>query len=134
MKVNVRGAVYIGFDVSEIKQSHGVELDPSCAQTRASTADGTVASDATRHPSVPITAHYVSPRRMGHLFQDGDSFEPDQRPCSRRASGRNNQVTSPNANKPPAVAIARSPGKTTCVTYQIELVNETSSSARAVIA
>lgn len=32
MKVNVRGIVYIGFDVSEIKQSHGVELDPALEQ------------------------------------------------------------------------------------------------------
>lgn len=32
MKVNVRGIVYIGFDVSEMKQSHGVELDPALEQ------------------------------------------------------------------------------------------------------
>lgn len=32
MNVNVRGIVYLGFDVSEIKQSHGVELDPALEQ------------------------------------------------------------------------------------------------------
>lgn len=32
MKVNVRGIVYLGFDVSEVKQSHGVELDPALEQ------------------------------------------------------------------------------------------------------